>query len=242
MFRKIALIMASTIIVATPVVAQTAGAGSGEPAFDAKFRAVLMAHPEWVAETMQNMQNRQRQAQTAELSTKAESIRPLIRQNPAIGPVLGNKAARYTVAEFLDYNCHFCKQAHSDVDALVKKRKDVRFVIMMRPILGDTSEVLARFALAADMQGKFPQVHDALYSVEGRIDATDDGLRKIAAQTGLDFAKAKADMAGPQVRKALDAQVKVAQDLDVNGTPFFVTPTAAYPGAVPLNVLEESIR
>jgi len=240
MFRKIALFMAASVIVATPVVAQTSG--SGDPEFDAKFRKTLMAHPEWVAETMQAMQARQQQAQTAELSTKAESIRPLIRQNPAIGPVLGNKAAKYTVAEFLDYNCHFCKQAHAGVDALVKKRQDVRFVIIQRPILGPTSEVLARFALAADLQGKFPQVHDALYAIEGRIDATDEGLKKIADQTGVNFAKAKADMDGPQVKKVLDAHAKISTDLGVNGTPFFVTPTAAFPGAVPMEVLEQSIK
>ncbi|MFZ3481753.1 DsbA family protein [Sphingomonas sp. 3-13AW] len=240
MFKKIALIMAASVIAATPVVAQTSA--SGDPEFDAKFRKVLLAHPEWVAETMQAMQARQQQAQTAELSTKAEKIRPMMKLNPAIGPVIGNKAAKFTVAEFLDYNCHFCKQAHAGVDETAKKRQDVRFVILMRPILGPTSEVLARFALAADLQGKFPQVHDALYSVEGRIDATDEGLKKLASTAGLDFAKAKADMDGPQVKKVLDAQVKIAEDLGVNGTPFFVTPTAAYPGAVPMSVLEQSIK
>ena len=162
MFKKIALIMASAVIVASPLAAQTAASGSGDPAFDAKFRATLMAHPEWVAEAMQGMQARQQQQQAAELSTKAESLRPQMKQNPPIGPVLGNKNAKFTVAEFLDYNCHYCKQAHTGVDELVKKRQDVRFVILMRPILGPTSEVLARFALAADRQGKFAQVHDAL--------------------------------------------------------------------------------
>ena len=49
-------------------------------------------------------------------------------------------------------------------------------------------------------------------------------------------------MEGPEVKKALESQVKIAENLGVNGTPFFVSPTSAFPGAVPVNVLEQSIR
>lgn len=239
MFKNFALIMAAATIVATPLAAQTVNAP--DPVFQTKLRAALQAEPEMVLAALQQAQGKIQAQQDAQRNASVSTFLPELQKNPAIGPVLGNKTAKITIGELLDYNCHFCRQVNSEVEQLLQKRKDVRVVVVMRPILGPTSETLARFALAADMQGKFPAVHNALYAADPRPDATDEGLQKIATATGVDFAKAKRDMTSPAVDAKIKEHTAYAEKLGVNGTPFFVTPGGAIPGAAPLQRLEDSL-
>jgi protein-disulfide isomerase len=226
-----ALALAASI--AAPAMAQ---AVPEDPAFTAKLRASLDAHPEIAAIALQNLEKRSRENQTRELNARTEPQRAKMFA-PGFGPFLGNPAGTSIVVEYVDYACPICKTAHTAVDEVVAKRKDVKVVIAMRIIFGPESEKTARFALAADLQGKFPAVHDALYAKFGDHNQTkpdDAALRAIATATGLDYDKAVADMTGPKVNATFANQVAVADQIGVNGTPFFVTKSdvlTGYPGS-----------
>lgn len=233
MTRSISILLAASSLIAVPLAAQTSKAPS-DPAFDAKLQASLSAHPEYIINAMNAMQQKQREQQVSQQNAKVAGVRPVVLARDPFGPVIGNPAAKTTVAELLDYACPFCKRAHVLVDKIAREDKNVRFVIVMRPVLGPESETLARFALAAQMQGKFPQAHDALYAKFGddhATHATDDNLREVAQKAGVDFDRAKRDMTSDTVVQMLAKHNKMAEQMGVNGTPFFLTPTTVIPGA-----------
>merc|ERR1712093_710856 len=113
-----------------------------------------------------------------------------VADNP--GFVIGNPTGSATFIEYLDYRCGYCKRAHGEVNKLIAENPEARVVIVQLPVLGPDSETLARFAIAASMQGKFKQTHDYLY--ENTVSADEAGLRSAAQAIGLDWAKVQQDM------------------------------------------------
>lgn len=226
------LAAAALMTLATPALAQQAE----DPAFTAKLRASLDAHPEIIVISMQNLENREREQRTRMMNEKVGPLRDRMFAK-GFGPFVGNPNGTAIAVEFVDYACPICKTAHNAVDAIVEKRKDVKIVIAQRLIFGPDSEKLARFALASDLQGRFAATHDALYDAFGdhhETKPTDEKLKEVASKAGLDFARAMKDMNGPQVDRIFKDQMAVGDQIGVGGTPFFVTRDSVltgYPGS-----------
>ncbi len=232
MNRNIAIMLAAAAVIATPVAAQQAPVS--DPAFEAKLRTVLNEKPEIIMEAVNRFQQRQRDDQLSQQNSRVENLRPALFAQKAIGPVIGNPAGKTTVIELLDYACPFCKRAHPVVDKLAAENKDLRFIILMRPVLGPDSEKMARFALAGDLQGKFQEVHDGLYAKFGddnRHKVSDETLRDVAVKAGIDYDRAKADMDGDAVTKELARHNQLADQMGISGTPFFIMKNTIIPGA-----------
>jgi protein-disulfide isomerase len=144
-------------------------------------------------------------------------------------PVAGNPNGDITVVEFFDYNCGYCKRGFSEVAKLIEQDKNVRVVFKEFPILRDESEQAARVALAARMQGKYWEVHRDLIQTKGLVNEA--VALKVAEAHGLDMAKLKADMAGPEVKAEIDRVKDLANKLSINGTPHFLVGDLAIGGA-----------
>jgi len=99
------------------------------------IKQYLIENPEVLLEAQAAYEKKQA-AQQAEKSAKlVESNKEAIFQS-ANDIVLGNPKGSVSVVEFFDYNCHYCKQALADMDSIIAKDKDVRFVLKEFPILG----------------------------------------------------------------------------------------------------------
>lgn len=107
-------------------------------------------------------------------------------------PVLGNPSGGVPIAEFFDYRCPYCRQMHAVFSRLLQEDRDVRFVAKNWPILGRVSETAARVALAANWQGRFASVHEALFASPGRLDETK--VRAAAASAGVDMRRLDQDL------------------------------------------------
>lgn len=147
-------------------------------------------------------------------------------------PVLGNPAGRLAIAEFFDYRCPYCRRMHPVVSRLLREDHDIRFVAKNWPILGPVSRTAARVALAANWQGRFAAVHDALFSVPGKLD--DAAVRDAATGADVDMLRLDHDLA--QRADLLDDTLgDVALDaasLGLQGTPGFVIGPYLVPGAL----------
>jgi len=126
------------------------------------------------------------------------------------------------------------------LDALLAKDKQLRFVYKEFPVLGPDSVHAARAALAARKQGKYEAMHRALMAVKGQLDEA--AILKVAASVGLDIDRLKADTAAPEIDQALKANIKLAEALDIRGTPGFVIGDEIIPGAVSLDELKQQIE
>lgn len=236
MKKILAAALVAMLSTAAPALAQTAPAPQVDAAFAEKVRATLAQHPEFIVAAMQGMEARDREQRTQLLNEKVAPVRAKMFAK-GFGPFVGNPNGTAIAVEYVDYACPICKVAHQAVDAVVAKRKDVKVVIAQRLIFGPDSEKLARFALASDLQGKFPATHDALYDAFGdhhETKPTDEKLKEIATKVGLDYDRAVKDMNGPQVSKTFADQMATADQIGIAGTPFFITKDsvlAGYPGS-----------
>ena len=85
-------------------------------------------------------------------------------------PVMGNPRGKTVLVEFSDYNCGFCRKTMPEVAALLKSDPKLKLVIHEIPIFGEGSRYAATAALAAQMQGKYPEFHQALMSMKGKAE------------------------------------------------------------------------
>lgn len=195
----------------------------------------LMNNPEVIIQSVNDYQNRDR----AEQQQKAlsENNRKIFSDN--MTPVGGNTNGDVTVVEFFDYNCGYCKSVHPNVEKLLETDKGVRFVYKEFPILGPTSELAAKWALAAHNQGKYEAFHGELMQGKGRI--SEDLLVDVATRLGLDVEKLRADAETPAIQSHIAENRALAQQLTITGTPGFIIGDQILPGAVPFDTMVSTI-
>lgn len=148
---------------------------------------------------------------------QAETVQALFHQ--ANDPMHGNPKGKVTIVEFFDYQCLHCGEMSPVVDAIIKTNPNVRVVFKDFPIRGPVSTFAAKAAIAAKMQGKYYQFSRAM--LVSKYQLTQNSILKIAKANGLDVTKLKRDMESPTVKNQIRANMQLADQLKLNGTPAF---------------------
>jgi protein-disulfide isomerase len=200
----------------------------------------LIAHPEVLEEAMNELSKRQAAAEAvkreAMITQNAEAI-----FNSPRGVTLGNKDGDVTFVEFFDYNCGYCKRAMTDMLDLMKTDSKLKVVLKEFPVLSEGSVDAARVAVAVRMQDpkKYLDFHTKLLGGRGPADKA----RAMAAakEAGLDTARIEKDLASPEVKATIEENMKLAEEMGLNGTPSYVIGKQIVIGAVGLEGLKEKI-
>lgn len=200
-------------------------------------RDYLIKNPELMLEIQQAFEKKMA-VREAEDSKKAiaDNAEQLYRRADAPSAGANTAESTITVVEFFDYNCGYCKRGLEDIAKLIKSDDKVRVVFKELPILSKGSEEAARVALAAKAQGKYWEVHQALLAQRGQADK--DTALKLAAKEGLDIKKLEADMTSEAVTQEIATVRKLAESMNINGTPHFLVGDKSIPGA-PENLFEQ---
>ena len=186
-------------------------------------------------EAMQADEERERGAtQRAALTANRDAIFA-----SAADPVKGNARGDVAIAEFFDLRCPYCKRLHAEMDAFLRRDRNVRVVLKDFPILGPASVVASRALIAAQLQGKYVEYYDALMRLRG--EPNEAALREQAERIGLDFARIRRDMETPAVQARIDANLRLGRSLQIEGTPALVIGETLIPGAVDQRTLERSV-
>ena len=129
----------------------------------------------------------------------------------------GPPDAPITILEFTDYNCPYCRAMHPIVKEVLKDRDDILYI--SRPIgaLGEESEQLVRLVLAAGLQGKFWEMHDALLSHDSKFG--DIFIRTAAIRNSINPDQMYADANGEDVQNYLNSNKVSAAVLGIRYTP-----------------------
>jgi len=157
----------------------------------------------------------------------------------ASDPVRGNPRGDVVIAEFFDARCPYCKRLHAEMKPLLQRDRNIRVVMKDLPILGPQSVVASRALLAAQRQGKYPELYDALMSLRG--EPTDALIRSEATRVGIDADRMWREKDDPAIQRRLDANIALARALRIEGTPALVIGDTLIPGAVPIAQLEQII-
>ncbi len=154
-------------------------------------------------------------------------------------PVAGNPDGDVRVVEFFDYNCGYCKRVVGDVNKLIENDDQVKLILIDYPILDPTSETAARWAMAADKQGKYLEFHNALLTKNERI--SDELLEATAKDLKLDVDQLKKDAASEEISVYLEGNRALAQSLNINGTPAFIVEDEIFPGAISYDSMKQAV-
>ena len=236
MFRALLL---TGFLFATPALALDPAAMSDaeREAFRAEVRAYLLEHPEVLMEAIEVLEGRRRDQQaTADAQLLAVNHDAIFDDGQSW--VGGNPEGDITVVEFLDYRCGYCKQAHPEVNQLLREDGNIRYIVKEFPILGPQSLMAARFAISVKRiagDTAYAAVHEALMTFRGEI--TQESLTALADRMSLDAEAVMAGMAAPETDAVISANMALAEQLQINGTPGFIFDSRLVRGYMPLDAM-----
>ena len=158
---------------------------------------------------------------------------------------VGSDRRDYTIVEFFDYNCPFCRRAASDIHALAEATPELRVGLVNNPILSSASMEAARIE-AAILRLRGAQTayafHRRLFDRRGTINRAK--ALDVAEGMGLTPAELGRHLESPEIQGMLDRQVSLAASLGFAATPSFLiagTGVLGYPGPRALGQLVRSL-
>jgi len=158
---------------------------------------------------------------------------------------VGNPDGDITIVEFLDYRCSYCRRDHEMLNALLEKDGNIKIVVKQYPILDrEGQEPLSLkaslAALYAMKNDKFAAFHEEMMRRESPETAEDIfavieaiGLEKEAAE------KAVADYADVET---IQINLALGQQLNIDGTPFYLIGEDFLRGSQGIERLEKLIK
>lgn len=155
-------------------------------------------------------------------------------------PVMGNPEGSFTLVRFTDYRCGHCARMAPEIDKFIAAHDDVRVIQRELPILSESSALAARFALAVyEMKGAeaYKKVHDALYQLAS---ITPDALRSMAMLFDIDTDKLDEIMTSDETTQKLQANLDLANALEVTGTPSMVFGDIMVRGAASFDTMNQA--
>jgi len=140
-------------------------------------------------------------------------------------PSKGLANAKVTLVEFSDFECPHCRELHESLKSIETKYPQVRIVFKNLPI-----EHIHPWAMTAALAGRcaFQSSPDAFWKIEAQIfDQQDlispenayDKMAEFAASAGIPSDGFRTCLADPAAKAAVDADIVLAQKLNISSTP-----------------------
>ena len=202
------------------------------------LRQALRTDPTILRDAVTALQNDESERQDGAARAAIADQREELLRAPG-DPFAGNANGDVTVVEFYDIRCPYCRRMLPVVAELLRRDRNVRIVYKDIPILGPASVVGARALLAAERQGGYFKLRDALMNGGGQLD--EDTVKVAGKRVGLDVERLLRDMADPAIQARIDANLKLARVLTIQGTPAYIIGDQFLPGAIDITDLQKTI-
>ncbi len=153
-------------------------------------------------------------------------------------PSIGPQKAQITLVEFSDFQCPYCVAAFPEIKSILQAYPtQVRLIFKEFPLeIHSQADLAAAAAIAAQKQGKFWAMHDAMFAHH------DDLSRKtilgLAKDNGLNMDRFESDIDSTAVRETVVRDVQDGDRAGVEGTPTIFVNGQRYNGAIDLATLK----
>jgi len=153
-------------------------------------------------------------------------------------PEIGPDNAPITLVEFSDFQCPYCTMAMPQLQEVLRAYPtQVRLFFKQFPLdIHSQAALAAAAAVAAQKQGKFWQMHDALFA--SHRDLSRPTILALASAIGLDVKRFEADLDSQEVRRAVARDQADGVDIGVMSTPTLFIDGQHYNGNIRLDVLK----
>ena len=182
------------------------------------------------------------------VATRLDPSLPAIKSE---GYVIGSASAPVEVIEFADFECPACGQfatlTEPDVRTRLVNTGQVRFRFMDFPLSMHKNTWDASLAAAcANDQGKFWQMHDALFANQDRWNGEATGrprgpIGELAKGLGLDMTKYNGCMDAETHRAKVQSHLAQGEKRGVQSTPTFVFNGLVVPSAIPYDAFKKYV-
>lgn len=140
-------------------------------------------------------------------------------------PALGDPDAPITLVEFTDYQCPFCRRFYTNTLSKIKEQYiytgKVQLVLRDLPLgFHANARPAAKAAHCAREQGKYWEMHDALFEGGGKLNSED--FTRYAKKIGVEDSSFQECMRSDRHKEAIDRDIADAGKASINGTPGFV--------------------
>ena len=155
---------------------------------------------------------------------------------PGSGPARGAANAPITIVEFSYFQCPYCVRTVPEIQQVLATYPDhVRVVYRQLPLrsIHPQAQAAAEASLCANDQGKFWEMHDALFALNGKLQ--DSSYADLATKLGLkadDFANC---MTEHKHAKTVEADTAAADAVGATGTPYLLVNGRSLNGAASFN-------
>ena len=168
---------------------------------------------------------------------------PKLLEDPVIIPVkgspeLGPESAKITIVEFSDFQCPYCIQAVPQLQAVLKAYPtQAKLIFKEFPLeIHSRAFLAAASALAANKQGKFWPMHDAMFANHDEL--SKETFVRLAQSMGMDVARFEKDMNSDEIKRAIEKDVNDGEQAGVQGTPTIFINGQRYNGAIAVGALK----
>tara|TARA_B110000003_G_scaffold261505_1_gene283305 strand:+ start:171 stop:761 length:591 start_codon:yes stop_codon:yes gene_type:complete len=153
---------------------------------------------------------------------------------------LGNNEGKKVIIEFFDYNCGYCKRSFPELMELILNDSDIKVILKELPVLGESSILASKYAIAAQKQNKYFEMHKELINFSGQISTND--IKNISKTIGINFEQLKTDMNHDETILLIKENYRLADLIGVRGTPAFIINKKLIPGAIGKNEMVKLLK
>jgi len=208
---------------------------------EAVVRDYLRRNPEVLVESIQALRQKDEAQARQAVTRNLKALKKDLEDNPG-SPVGGNPKGDITIVEFFDYRCPYCKKIFPSIQKLLKDDGNIRYVFKEFPILGPVSVAASEAAVAAWYQdkSKYMALHARLMSDKGSL--SKDEVLLFAGDAGYDADKIEKAMKSAKVQAELRKNARLAQALNITGTPAFIIGGQIVPGAISITDMKDLVK
>lgn len=135
---------------------------------------------------------------------------------------IGSKNSPVTLIEYGDFECPYCGEAYTNVEAVREKMGDqLRFVFRNFPLreMHRFAEDAAEASEAAAVDGKFWDMYHSLFQNQQHLSVED--IVQYGEKSGMNGQKLKENIENHTYKPKVDAEITSGEESDVQGTPTF---------------------
>ncbi|MCM1265440.1 MAG: DsbA family protein [Candidatus Gastranaerophilales bacterium] len=175
----------------------------------------------------------------------------LMKHNPykISGNILGNKNGKIVADVYTDFVCPICYTYNIMLHKLVKEQDNIYIKHHNLPLDTECNPYLetqmhkgacrmAKYAIAAENQGKYWDMANALFENQP---PNDKEAAKLAQTLNLDIDKFTRDINSSETKKRLQEEIDTAIGMGIDGTPTLIVNDRRYNGAKPYFELKRII-
>ena len=139
-----------------------------------------------------------------------------------------------TIVDFVHYQCAACRMTSKILVEQAAQDPSLKLVVRPIPFESEGVERAVKMILAAGLQGKFWEFHDAIINYAAPTD--EDFFKETAKLYDVDYEKLTKDAESPEIYKILQENANTGYSLGINTSPTIMIEKTLYPLEGPLTL------